>query len=65
MKKKSEDTEPAKTELSGEVEIMPKKDFHLVQNEIDIVIQAGVSVPIPRKFLQNMVTEKVIDKLPD
>jgi hypothetical protein len=48
--------------LPNEVEIMPLKDFHIVQNEIDIVIKTGVLVTIPRRFLQNMVTEKVIEK---
>ncbi len=51
-------------ELPEEVEILPLKDFHIVQNEIDITIKKGESVAIPRRFLQNMVTEKVIDKIP-
>ncbi len=54
--------EPVK--LQGEIEITPEKDFHIVQNEIDIYLKTGEPVTVPRKFLQNLVTEKVIDKLP-
>lgn len=54
----------ARIDKYEEVEIKPKKDFRITHNQFDIVIKEGVSVPVPRIFLQNLVTEKVIDKLP-
>lgn len=52
-------------DLIGMTEIEnPKKDFRIVHNEIDIKIVKGESVTIPDKFLSNLVTEGVIDKIP-
>ena len=42
----------------------PLKDFRITHNQFDIVIKKGEPVTVPSKFLQNLVTEKVIDKLP-
>lgn len=53
-----------KENLTTEVEIKPLKDFHIVQNKIDIILKAGETVTVPRQFLQNLVTEKVIEKIP-
>ena len=56
-----------KKQLSENVEIIPLRDFKpgIHHNEIHIDnIKAGVPVTIPRQFLQNMVTEKVINKIP-
>jgi len=58
--------EPVK-ELSEDVEITPLKDFPpgIHQNEIHIDnIKEGEPVTIPRQFLRNMVTEKVIKEIP-
>ena len=70
-------SEPVETEMvfepdpveekSDEVEIIPLRDFQpgIHQNEIHIdSIKMGEPVTIPRQFLQNMVTEKVISKIP-
>ena len=54
-------------DITGAVEITPLRDFPqgIHQNEIHIDnIKEGVSVSIPRKFLQNMLTEGVIKSLP-
>ena len=54
-------------ELSAEVEIIPLRDFPqgIHQNEINIDnIKEGVPVTIPRRFLRNLVTEKVIKNIP-
>ena len=59
--------EPA-TEKTDDVEIIPLRDFEpgIHQNEIHIDnIKKGVPVTIPRKFLRNMVTEKVIEEIPN
>ena len=50
----------------AEVEIIPLRDFPqgIHQNEINIDIKEGVPVTIPRRFLQNLVTEKVIKNIP-
>lgn len=74
---KSKKTEPEETEMifepapveetGNEVEIIPLRDFPqgIHQNEIHIDnIKEGEPVTIPRQFLQNMVTEKVISKIP-
>ena len=66
---KEEKKESKKTlgDLLKAVEIIPLRDFPsgIHQNEIHIDnIKEGVPVIIPQKFLQNMVTEKVIDKIP-
>lgn len=53
-----------KQSLYDEVEIMPNRDFRITHNQYDIIIEKGVPVTIPRLFLQNMVTEKVIEKIP-
>ena len=47
------------------VEIIPEKDFHITHNKWDIVLKEGEPVPIPQMFLQNMVTEGVIKKIPN
>ena len=62
---KPEEKPAKKLDMLEEVEIMPLSDFRITHNEYDIIIKEGVSVPIPRLFLQNMVTEKVIDKIPE
>ena len=49
------------------VEIVPLRDFApgIHHNDIHVDnIKMGEPVTIPRKFLRNMVTEKVIDKIP-
>lgn len=49
------------------IEIIPLRDFPqgIHQNEIHINnIKKGEKVAVPRRFLQNMVTEKVINKIP-
>lgn len=51
-------------DILKEAEIMPLRDFHIVQNEIDIELKEGVSVPVPPKFLKNLVREGVIKKIP-
>jgi hypothetical protein len=51
----------------ADVEIVPLRDFPqgIHQNEIHIEIREGVPVSIPRRFLKNMLTEKIIAKLPN
>ena len=51
-------------DLLNLVEIDPLKDFRITHNEYDIVIKEGETASIPQKFLQNMLTEGVIKKLP-
>ena len=46
------------------VEIKPLKDHKITHNQWDIELKEGVSVPVPRIFLQNMVTEGVIKEIP-
>lgn len=46
------------------VEITPLKDFHISHNQWNIELKEGVSVAIPHKFIPNMVTEGIIEKLP-
>lgn len=69
MTRKDKENTEAKSEkplkdLLGMVEIIPEKNFHIVCNQWDIHITEGVSVPIPQRFLKNMVTEGVIKKIP-
>lgn len=42
--------------------LVAKKDFHIVQNEVDIKIKAGEPLPsdLPEKYLANLKTENVI-----
>lgn len=47
-----------------EVKIVPLKNFTITHNDYHIELKEGVSVPVPRLFLQNMVTEGVIKELP-
>jgi hypothetical protein len=57
----------AEEKKSEDVEIKPLKDFPqgIHQNNVHIDnIKKGEKVTIPRQFLQNMVTEGVIDKIP-
>lgn len=63
---KEEKKEPKKTlgDLLKSVEITPLRDFRITHNEFDIVLKEGELVTIPQKFHQNLVAEKVIDKLP-
>ena len=51
----------------AEVEIIPLRDFPqgIHQNEVNIDnIKEGIPVTIPRRFLRNLVTEKVIKNIP-
>lgn len=59
------ETKPLKDILKM-VEITPLKDFPngINHNQWSFEIKEGVPVTIPRKFLQNMVTEGIIAKLP-
>lgn len=61
-----EEFEKAKSlkNFPGTVEIMPEKDFLIHHNQFHIEIKEGLPVSIPRKFLQNMVTEGVIKDIP-
>jgi len=40
--------------------ITPKKDFHIMHNEHDIKIIKGESISVPKQFIPNLKTEKVI-----
>lgn len=40
--------------------IKPKKDFIIFQNEIFIELKKGEETEVPKKFLENLKTEKVI-----
>ena len=42
------------------VEIKPKKDFRIKFNEHDIKIIKGEKISIPKLFINNLKTEKVI-----
>jgi hypothetical protein len=66
--KKDKEPKIKEVELSNEVEIMPLRDFPqgIHHNEVHIDnIKKGKPVTIPRLFLQNMVTEKVINEIPE
>ena len=52
-------------ELSSDFEIeSPLKDHEIHHNEHHIIIKEGEPVTVPRVFLKNLVTEKVIKSLP-
>lgn len=51
-------------DLLKEKEVTPLKDFRITQNNFDMQLKKGEAVTVPQKFLQNLVTEGVIDKLP-
>lgn len=42
-------------------EIKPKKDFVINQNGIYIELKKGEKLEVPKRFLENLKTEKVID----
>lgn len=42
------------------IEVKPKRDFRIVQNEHDIVLKEGEKIEVPKKFVQNLKTEGVI-----
>lgn len=46
------------------VEIDPLKNHEIHHNQHHIIIEKGVKVTVPEKFLQTLVTEKVINKIP-
>jgi hypothetical protein len=67
MKNAKKMVEPKKKtvgDLLGTVEITPKKDHEIHFNEHHIYLKEGKPAPVPQIFLQNLVTSKVIDKLP-
>ena len=42
--------------------LIAKKDFHIVQNEVDLRIKKGeVLDKVPKRFIENLRTEGVID----
>lgn len=41
--------------------IIPLKDWHIVFNEHDITLVEGDEIEVPKIFLENLKTEKVID----
>lgn len=44
-----------------EKKLIAKKDFRIVQNDVDIVIKEGDELEnIPEKFIENLKTEGVI-----
>jgi hypothetical protein len=63
--KKEREVKLKEVELPTEIEIMPLRDFQITHNQYHIVIKEGVPVAIPRIFLKNMVTEKIINKIPN
>ena len=42
------------------ISIMPLKDFHISHNGVDIVIKEGERIEVPKLYIQNLKTEKVI-----
>lgn len=40
--------------------IIPKKDFTIKQNKILIELKKGEEIEVPKEFLENLKTEKVI-----
>lgn len=49
-----------KVEKSNEAEILPLKDFVIKQNDIYIELKKGFTKLVPVRFIQNLITEKVI-----
>lgn len=49
-----------KKQKSGFKKITPKKDFHIVCNNDDIVLIKGVEIEVPDKYVQNLKTEGVL-----
>jgi len=49
-----------KVEMPNEAEILPLRDFVIKQNDIYIELKEGVTSLVPLKFIQNLITEKVI-----
>lgn len=47
---------------SGLTLITPKRDFVIMHNEIFITLKKGEKAEVPDFLLQNLMTEKVIDK---
>jgi hypothetical protein len=65
MLKESKKTKKKLGDILGAVEVTPKKDHEIHFNDYHIYLKEGVSSPVPQMFLQNLVTSKVIDKLPE
>ena len=60
MKEETEKAAPVK--LPATTEIVPLKYFHIVHNKHSIKLVKGEKCMLPKMFMQNMVTEKVIKK---
>lgn len=53
--------EPLKNPESGEIEIIPLKDFHIYfPPKFDIKLIKGEPVSVPLMFKQNLITENII-----
>ena len=46
--------------VSNLKKITPLRDFHILHNEHDIKIVKGEDISVPKQFIQNLKTEKVI-----
>ncbi len=55
-KKKNEESK----EGGSAKKLIAKKDWLIVQNDVRIEIKEGDEVNVPEKFLQTLITEKVI-----
>lgn len=54
--------EKVKKIKSDKAEVTPLKDWHIVQNEVDIQLKKGEAIEIPKRFLATLLTENVIKK---
>ena len=50
--------EPKKS--NGFSKIIPLKDWHIKQNEYDIILKEGIEIEVPDLFLAPLKSEKVI-----
>jgi hypothetical protein len=57
MEKEKSSKSSKKTEMK---EVKPLKDFTIVQNEHKYELKKGEAIEVPKMFLQNLKTEKVI-----